>query len=89
MMHAQFIDYETGKELGFLLDEEFPRKGEVVFITNRKMISKYVVENVEWNLEVNTLYPKDPLMRHYPKIFLSIIVTVPCSSLSEKSTTEK
>jgi hypothetical protein len=76
-LYAELINTETGKSLGGIREEVLPRKGEVVWITKGKMISKYSVENVEWNYEVNTLYPKDNLSFHYPKIMLSLIVTVP------------
>ncbi len=76
MMHADLIDAETGKSVGTICEEILPRKGEVVWVTKGKMISKYSVENVEWNYEVNTLYPKDNLSFHCPKIILSHIVTV-------------
>jgi len=77
MIYAELINAETGKSLGGIREDAIPRKGEVVWITKGKMISKYVVENVEWNYEVNTLYPKDPLStKDYRRIILSHIVTV-------------
>jgi hypothetical protein len=75
-MYVELIDSETGKVIGGIREETLPRKGEVLWVTKGKMISKYSVQNVEWNYEVNTLYPKDTLSFHYPKIILSHIVTV-------------
>lgn len=82
MMYAELINSETGKSLGGIREETLPRKGEVVWITKGKMISKYSVENIEWSYEINTLYPKDSLIFHYPKIILNYIVTVPKSQIN-------
>jgi hypothetical protein len=76
-MYVELINTENGKSLGGIREETLPRKGEVIWITKGKMISKYSVENVEWNYEVNTLYPRDTLIFHYPKIMVNLIVTVP------------
>jgi hypothetical protein len=77
MMYAELINSETGKSVGKIREETLPRKGEVIWITKGKMISKYSVQNIEWNYSVNTLYPKDPLsVKEYNRIILSHIVTV-------------
>jgi len=76
-MYVELINTENGKSLGGIREEILPRKGEVIWITKGKMINKYSVENVEWNYEVNTLYPRDTLIFHYPKIMVNLIVTVP------------
>jgi hypothetical protein len=42
-MYAELINIETGRSLGGIREEVLPRKGEVVWITRGKMISKYSV----------------------------------------------
>lgn len=90
MIYAELINAETGKSIGGIREEILPRKGEVLWVTKGKMISKYSVENVEWSYEINTLYPKDTLIFHYPRIILNHIITVQKSALNcENLTKEK
>lgn len=84
MVYAELIDNETGKSFGGIREETLPRKGEVVWITKGKMLSKYSVQSIEWRYKKNTLYPKDPLVFHYPKIILSLIVTTKLPVVNKK-----
>lgn len=76
-MYADLVDSETGRRIGGIREEILPRKGEVVLLKRGKSVNRCVVENVEWSYEVNTLYPKDSLIFHHPKILLSFIVIIP------------
>ncbi len=80
MIHAELVDHETGKVLGTIHEDIFPRKGETLWLTKGRMISKYAVDCVEWDYEINTAYPNDTLIFHCPRIYLNLIITVPKSA---------